>query len=190
FLRKLRLGKHVKVVQHGHFKSVNNKFNPIQGITTDAVFLANENTSTSLEEIEFGFQVWQKNMDSLVGYQPYSHKTIGKKNYQFFSSSYAGSYSMVSSNAMFMKSDFLHAYSCLLSEQVHHFVDQHPECADIAINMLVSGMTGVAPVLVDGFSLPNTNAPLLGSQCIEGLVRFFNGQNTLVFNNQIIKGIV
>ncbi|KAI8088071.1 nucleotide-diphospho-sugar transferase [Gilbertella persicaria] len=55
FLRKLRLGKHVKVVQHGHFKSVNNKFNPIQGITTDAVFLANENVSDIIRSTKTNF---------------------------------------------------------------------------------------------------------------------------------------
>jgi hypothetical protein len=48
YLRSLRLRKTVKAIGRGSFSSANNKFNPIQGITTDAVYLADENVSLGL----------------------------------------------------------------------------------------------------------------------------------------------
>jgi hypothetical protein len=48
YLRGLLLPKPVRAVPRGKFKSVNNKFNPIQGIMTSAVFLADENVSSYL----------------------------------------------------------------------------------------------------------------------------------------------
>jgi lipopolysaccharide biosynthesis glycosyltransferase len=43
YLRSLRLRKPIKAVARGSFESINNKFNPIQGINTNAVYLADEN---------------------------------------------------------------------------------------------------------------------------------------------------
>lgn len=45
YLRSLKLRKPVKAIARGPYNTVNWKFNPIQGITTDAVFLADENVS-------------------------------------------------------------------------------------------------------------------------------------------------
>lgn len=45
YLRSLKLRKPVKAIARGSYNTVNWKFNPIQGITTDAVYLADENVS-------------------------------------------------------------------------------------------------------------------------------------------------
>ena len=137
----------------------------------------------SVQEFEFAFDVWNKNKDSIVGYQPYSHKTVDSvgRNHQ---------YNMMSSKMMLMKSDFLYAYSCLLPSQIHHYVDQHPDCLDVAINMLTSGMTGAAPLLVDNkFVNHSITSSLSGSNCIRDLTSFFDDKNTLVLNNQMVKSV-
>ncbi|OBZ91405.1 Glycogenin-1 [Choanephora cucurbitarum] len=183
YLRKLRIRKPVNIIPPTPYPSSNNKFNPIQGIKTDAVLLVDGNMFDSVQEFEFAFDVWNKNKDSIVGYQPYSHKTVDSvgRNHQ---------YNMMSSKMMLMKSDFLYAYSCLLPSQIHHYVDQHPDCLDVAINMLTSGMTGAAPLLVDNkFVNHSITSSLSGSNCIRDLTSFFDDKNTLVLNNQMVKSV-
>lgn len=94
---------------------------------------------------------------------------------------------MVSSQAVFMRSDFLYAYTCLLPEQIHQYIDLHPICHDTAINMLVSGMTGSSPILVNTslVSQHTENPP----HCLSGLKRFFNGQNMLVFTDLLVTRV-
>jgi glycogenin glucosyltransferase len=93
---------------------------------------------------------------------------------------------------MFIKSDFLYGYTCLLPEEIHKYIDKYPACHDIAINMLVTGQTGTSPVLVNAeylFEFENTqpNTIKQRSQCIDDLSKMFNGKNPLVFNNEIVS---
>ncbi|KAI9258298.1 hypothetical protein EDC94DRAFT_166796 [Helicostylum pulchrum] len=46
YLRNLHLGKPVKFVPRVTFESINNKFNPVQGVVTTCVFLVDANVST------------------------------------------------------------------------------------------------------------------------------------------------
>ncbi|KAI9482863.1 MAG: nucleotide-diphospho-sugar transferase [Benjaminiella poitrasii] len=170
YFRRLKLKKSVRAVPQGNYKTINNKFNPIQGITTDSVFIMDNNAVVSIEDIEFGYQVWKKNMDAIVGFSP----VMIDSNH----------YNMLESNSVFMKSDYLYAYTCLLPQEVHHYVDQHPQCVDTAINMLVSGLTGVSPVLIPSSSTTKSESK---SSCIAGLSPFFNDKSTLVSTNQIIS---
>ncbi|KAG1462734.1 hypothetical protein G6F55_002801 [Rhizopus delemar] len=175
YLRRLQLKKPVQLVFDGAYDTPNTRYNPIQGITTEAVYMTDSSTSLSLEDLEFGFSVWRKNADSIVGY---SSDTYDKRQ----------DYSMIQSKAMFMKSDYLYAYTCLLPEQIHYYIDYHPTCHHIAINMLVSGMTGTSPLLLDA---PSFNAIHSNSvekmDCINDLSFMFNNNNPLVFNNQVIS---
>ncbi|KAI8367102.1 nucleotide-diphospho-sugar transferase [Blakeslea trispora] len=181
YIRKLRIHKPIHIVPSSPYQSANNKFNPIQGIKTDGVLLLDDHMIQSVQELEFAFHVWSMNKDSIVGYQSYSHQNEHSVDNNH-------PYSMISSKAMWMRSDLLYAYSCLLPSQIHYVVDQQPECLDVAINMLASGMTGVAPLLIDSPLLnQSTDASLPFSTCIKSLSRFFDGKNTLVSNNQIVK---
>jgi hypothetical protein len=37
---------------------------------------------------------------------------------------------------IFMKSDFLFWYSCILPEKFHKYIDEHMNCEDIAMQMV------------------------------------------------------
>lgn len=197
YLRSLHLHKPVRAVPRGHFKSVNNKFNPIQGIQTTAVFLADENVLTSLEDLEFGYEVWKKNQDAIVGFKPNSHSLQQSANqkHRFIEGLDTNSrYSMIESKSMFMKSDFLYGYTCLLPQEIHEYIDKYPVCHDIAINMLVSGQTGASPVLVHAdylFEFEDTHPHTINqrSQCLDDLTRLFNGKNPLVFNTEVVSKV-
>lgn len=92
-----------------------------------------------------------------------------------------------------MKSDFLYAYTCLLPEEIHRYIDNNPACLDVGINMLVSGMTGTSHVLVKAsfqFMFPKTviHTKQL-SNCLEDLSKLFGGKNPLIFNNEIVTRV-
>ncbi|CEP13961.1 hypothetical protein [Parasitella parasitica] len=193
YLRSLKLRKPVKANARGSYSTVNWKFNPIQGITTDAVFLADENIITSLEDLEFAFDVWRKNMDSIVGFTSDAHSLqAATTSYSFVENLDADSrYSMINNN-MFLKSDFLYGYTCIMPEEIHQYIDKYPACRDIAINMLVSGQTGSSPMLVKAdylfkFDDRHPQTTLQRSQCINELSVLFNGKNPLILNNEIIS---
>lgn len=122
--------------------------------------------------------------DALVGFQALDHRSDQK----------GSRYSIISSGAMFMLSDRLYAYTCLLHEDVHRYIDEHPNCADIALNMLVNGMTHVKPVLVQStdpfyhFMDGNSTLPRRStiSSCARGLQPMFGDTNTLLYNDAIL----
>ena len=49
---------------------------------------------------------------------------------------------------MFIRSEYLFWYTCILPECVHAYIDDNMNCEDIAMQMLASGMTNQAPVAV------------------------------------------
>ncbi|KAJ3120356.1 hypothetical protein HK101_006972, partial [Irineochytrium annulatum] len=52
---------------------------------------------------------------------------------------------MVLTKGMFVDVRHLFSYTCLLPPLVHAYVDAHMNCEDVAMNMMVSGVTGVGP---------------------------------------------
>ncbi|CAO3689834.1 unnamed protein product [Rhizopus stolonifer] len=170
-LKAPQLKKPIKMVVDNKYSTANTRFNPIQGITTEAVFITDLSASLDLQDLEFGFSVWKKNKDSAVGYS---------------SDRESEGYSMIDSNAMFVHSDFLYGYTCLLPEQIHHVVDLDPSCQSVAINMLISGMTGSSPLQLNVPSF-KTSHTVEKSKCVKELTVFFNNKNPLVFNNQVIS---
>ncbi|KAL7319851.1 hypothetical protein PS15m_002938 [Mucor circinelloides] len=195
YLRSLKLRKPVKAIARGSYNTVNWKFNPIQGITTDAVFLADENIITSLEDLEFAYDLWKKNMDSIVGFKSDAHSLqTATDSYTFVENlDNDNRYSMISNN-MFLKSDFLYGYTCIMPEEIHQYIDKYPACRDIAINMLVSGQTGSSPLLVKAdyvFEFEDSHPQTIRqrSQCINDLSVLFNGKNPLNLNNEIVSKV-
>ena len=104
-------------------------------------------------------------------------------------------YSLLSSNLMMLHSDYLFTYTCLLPEKIHRYVDEQPEDAsDLAMNLLVSGMTGIRPILVKSDFATDPESPkydsawgMLRAQMLRDLVKLMNGgtkdplqQNTLI----------
>lgn len=138
---------------------------------------------SSVEDIEFGYNVWKKNTDSIVGFQ--SEKD-----------DIEDSYSMIgSSSGMFLKTDYLYGYTCLMPDDVHYYIDRHPQCRDVAMNMMVSGMTASSPILVKtkdylyeiGDKQQQQITRNTVEECAQGLAKYFDEQNTLISNDEIIS---
>lgn len=134
-------------------------------------------------------------MDSIVGFKSDAHSLqTATDSYTFVENlDNDNRYSMIRNN-MFLKSDFLYGYTCIMPEEIHQYIDKYPACRDIAINMLVSGQTGSSPLLVKAdyvFEFEDSHSQTIRqrSQCINGLSVLFNGKNTLNLNNEIVSKV-
>lgn len=58
-------------------------------------------------------------------------------------------YSLLSSQLLLLNSEYLFIYTCLLPERIHRQIDEMAEDgADLAMNVMVAGMTGSRPIAV------------------------------------------
>ncbi|KAK4511197.1 uncharacterized protein ATC70_012411 [Mucor velutinosus] len=130
------------------FDSLNNRFNPVDELKTDAVYIMDDDIYVDLEDLEFTFSVWRSRKDSVVGHFPRLHtydsitkdatyKLIGK-----------APYSIILTKSMFIRSDYLFSYTCLLEPKLHQLVDSQLNCEDLGFSMMVSGMSHAASTFV------------------------------------------
>lgn len=92
-------------------------------------------------------------------------------------------YSLLSPHLLLLNADYLFTYTCLLPEKIHRFVDeQSDDSADLAMNLLVAGMTGNRPVLIksdfamDPEASRNTeNWASNRAVMLKELIKLFNG---------------
>lgn len=93
-------------------------------------------------------------------------------------------------------SDSLHAYTCVLAPEIHRFIDMGKNCEDIAMNMMVSGMTGLPPVCFEehqvldfgtsrGISISSAFTHRR-DQCTADLIQLF-GRDTLVESREFVR---
>lgn len=104
-------------------------------------------------------------------------------------------YSLLSSQLLLLSSDHLFTYTCLLPERIHREIDEMPDdAADLAMNLMVAGMTGSRPILVKSdFIDPEAGRfageswALTRGQQLKDLVRLFTlGQRDPLQLNSII----
>ncbi|KAI8137887.1 glycosyl transferase family 64 domain-containing protein [Fennellomyces sp. T-0311] len=131
------------------FNSLNNRFNPVDAIQTEAVYILDDDVFVDISDLEFTFQVWQSNhKDSIVGHFPRIHKYNPEANEAEYKVSNKDTYSMVLTKSMFVHTDYLYAYTCLMDTSIHRIIDEWTNCEDIAFNMMVSGLSGAPAVAV------------------------------------------
>lgn len=142
--------------------------------------------------MEFAYKIWQQNENAVVGFRAGNHQRISKSPVKYSVSMDDNEYSFVVGNAMFLKSDWLLAYSCVLPDTITRYLEDHPSCRDIAMNMLVSGTTSTAPILIkpsskDSIVMPPANdQDFLYDGCLNDLVSLFDGKNTLRRNQAMV----
>ena len=191
------------------FDSLNNRFNPLDRLDTQAVLVCDDDIMVNLDDIHFVFQVWKENQNSLVGLFPRAHTyakghgTKGSKadedlwlyHVSAREASPYNSYSIILTKFMFMSADYLFAYSCLMPEEVHRYVDQALNCEDIAMALLIAGMTGTkhiavqAPIVdfgtTSGISAKSKHLDCR-SVCLTDIIKIL-GINSLESNIEVIQ---
>eukprot|EP00917_Polyrhabdina_sp_WS-2016_P018346 GHVP01039536.1.p1 GENE.GHVP01039536.1~~GHVP01039536.1.p1 ORF type:complete len:643 (-),score=97.34 GHVP01039536.1:1091-3019(-) len=144
-------------------RSENHHFYPIPGVRTKGLFYTTDKFIPDTDWLELAYKTWCKNEKALVGAHPQYHvkkeieENIKKDktkleevtiSYGVYNPKTPRSYSMLSMIGMFIATEYLLIYSCLLPLEIHLLVDRGGDGADIAMNMLVAGMTGLRPLFV------------------------------------------
>ncbi len=106
--------------------SLNNKFNPVSQLRTQAVLIADDDVLVSVPDMEFTFQMWKVHPHSLVGNFLGFHKFKPSHNpaWQYREvlpgvTKKDKKYSIILDKFMFMRSEYLFWYTCILPESVH-----------------------------------------------------------------------
>jgi glycogenin glucosyltransferase len=195
FLRTVRRRPPVEILIQ-KYNSLNNRFNPIANLETKAVLIADDDIRVGLADLEYGFEVWRQHPHALVGNYPrlhYWNASTHSYDYLTHSPDTPRNYSIMLTKFMFMHSEYLFDYTCLLPLRIHRHIDALNNCEDIAMNILVSGKTGKRPVAVllpsEDFGTTSGIGVKGGhlearSRCLTDLIALF-GRNTLHYNRQV-----
>ncbi|KAI8064250.1 glycosyl transferase family 64 domain-containing protein [Gilbertella persicaria] len=130
------------------FDSLNNRFNPIPELQTEAAYIMDDDIFIDLEDLEFTFHAWQSRKDSIVGHFPRRHDYHPDTLQASYEINRDPPYSIILTKSMFIRSDYLFAYTCLLEPKLHQVIDDQLNCEDLGFAMMASGITSVAPTYV------------------------------------------
>lgn len=133
--------------------SINNRFAPLDGLRTDAVFNVDDDMVIPCGALKDGFVAWKRNPSTLVGFFPRAHARLGEAceyDYVWLEPKvwWGGVYSIVLTKAAFVHARFFDLYTHEMPAEVRAYVDENHNCEDIAMQFLVSNATGLAPVYV------------------------------------------
>ncbi|GJQ11381.1 hypothetical protein GpartN1_g3172.t1 [Galdieria partita] len=135
------------------FDSLNNRFLPLEGIETKAVLICDDDMFVHHEDIYYAFQIWNHSSDSLVGFFPRAHRNTHDHEYEYVThipmDSTHNKYSIMLTKIEFMRSEYLFWYFCAFDRRVLQWIREHKNCEDIAMQMMVSGLTGAPPIAVE-----------------------------------------
>ena len=104
------------------------------GIETDAVLHLSEDVGLTVDEAEFGMEVWRAFPDRLVGFVGHAHSWDEELLRWSYSSDTENEYSIILSDAVFVHRS-VHPYT--LSSLVHHNVDENPGSVTIFLALCV-----------------------------------------------------
>jgi len=170
--------------------NLNNRFKPLDGLRTDAVFSIDDDVLVPCPTLEFAFSVWTSAPDSMVGFVPRMHwvesTNLPVEHYEYtyggwWSVWWMGSYSMVLSKAAFIHRKYLELYTHDMPASVRNYVTNKRNCEDIAMSFLVANVTAAPPIWVKAkiYEIGSTGISSLQghsehrSQCMNHFVSLF-----------------
>ncbi|TVU07682.1 hypothetical protein EJB05_41047 [Eragrostis curvula] len=137
--------------------SLNNRFRPIRGLATDAVFSVDDDLIVPCSTLRFAYSVWRSAPTAMVGFVPRMHwladPRSDTKEYRYgswWSVWWTGTYSMVLSKASFFHRKYLDLYTNRMPPFIREYVNENRNCEDIAMSFLVANVTGAPPIWVQG----------------------------------------
>ena len=98
---------------------------------------------------------------------------------------------------MFIRSEYLFWYTCLLPERIHANIDENMNCEDIAMQMLVTGMTNSPPIAVQVLKVIEDYGTVKGisakkghinnrGACMSYFHKSFGSRDVLRYNNAVL----
>ncbi|CAK9191255.1 unnamed protein product [Sphagnum troendelagicum] len=169
---------------------LNNRFKPLNGLHTDAIFSIDDDVVVPCALLEFSFGIWLSAPDSMVGFVPRMHwvqsmkHAVEQEKYTYggwWSVWWMGSYSMILSKAAFIHHKYFELYTHQMPASIHQYVREARNCEDIAMSFLVANATSAPPLWVKGrlFEIGSTGISSLQghsehrTQCVNHFVSVY-----------------
>jgi len=133
--------------------SLNNRFKPLTMITTEAVFSVDDDVLFSCDDLMFAFETWTMSKDTMVGFVPRLvtyESLLNRHEYKsWWFTWWNGAYNLVLTKAAFFHRKYL-AYYSMLSDEILMHINNHRNCEDIAMSMVVAKYSKSPPIWVSG----------------------------------------
>lgn len=163
---KSMLGNRAEVhVLQKEKNSLNSRFEPIEQVKSKAVFMVDDDIRVACPSLVHAFNAWNENPDTMVGYYPRlaspprsSPKSPSDLIYHTWPVVFVQhKFNFVLTKASFLHSKYLSLYTGDdFPQAIRDHVDQHMNCEDIAMSMLVANYTKYekgkpsSPIYVEG----------------------------------------
>lgn len=126
--------------------SLNNRFSPLNNLTTDAVLSIDDDVFIQCLDIEFGFGVWRDYPNTIVGYFPRPVSRYSNNGYHYWSYNYLQKVKRTGHYIILTKFSFFHqawlkVYTEYLPSEMKEFIDKNKNCEDIAFSFFVAHFT-------------------------------------------------
>lgn len=142
------IGKPLKVIKSRKNK-MSNRFFPHDEIQTECILALDDDiVMLTADELEFAYEVWREFPDRLVGFPSRVHLLDNSTNKWKYESEWTNDISMVLTGAAFYHKYFSYLYTHAMPKELKTWVDEHMNCEDIAMNFLMSNVTGKAAIKV------------------------------------------
>lgn len=140
--------KSVRIIRSSENR-LSNRFGVYPDIDTECVLsLDDDITMLTSNELHFAYQVWREYPDRLVGFPSRLHSCTPTNNSCSYDSEWGSSASMVLTGAAFYHKHWHYHYMKTLSYHLRDWIDSNFNCEDIAMNFLISNITGKAAIKV------------------------------------------
>jgi len=125
---------------------LNERFSAVSHTNTDCNIVADDDIFVEEDHIRTVYEAWTRQPTRLVGIFPRDVSTMdGVLQYR---SKPIGRYSIILTKFMLVNRMYLLAYTRMLPEGARDYVTSKKNCEDIALNFLVSYLTGLQPLHV------------------------------------------
>ena len=187
----------VEVERHT-VNSLNNRFKALLPIETEAVFSVDDDLFIDCDTLFSAFLAWKSSPRALVGFGPRAGVYLeDEQRFQYKTQWWTwwnGWYNIILTKACFMHRDYVQGlYMETVPNEFLDYIDLHKNCEDIAMQFVVSKVSGTAPLWVKGYMDDFGGDGISSggghfehrSGCIDRLVDGFKG-NPLVYTNAFI----
>jgi hypothetical protein len=146
--------------------SLNSRFEPIEQLQSDSIFMVDDDVRVSCPTLFMGFQAWTAFPEAMVGYYPRlasppRHSSGKDREYVYHgwpAVLFQSSFNFVLTKASFFHKQYLAIYSDQNEhpQEIFDYVDKHKNCEDVAMSLLVANYTRAKngepayPIYVEG----------------------------------------
>ncbi|CBJ31755.1 Glycosyltransferase, family GT64 [Ectocarpus siliculosus] len=168
-----------KVVFEVHdTNSLSHRFNVTSTLGTDGVFSTDDDLEISCADLKFGFETWRASQNTMVGFSPRlvtRNPGTGRHSYRSWRVvRWNGVYNVILTKCCFLHRDHLRTYVDEMTAPLLAYIDEHRNCEDIAMSVVVAKFHKTPPVWVGG------RVKEIGGDGISGLAHHFDARSNCV----------